>query len=235
MLDFHDPPHARTHMAPRSHSPTVRPTDPRPKADSPPHSSTAKRCDSAVAKEGDRNSRSSTFSSRCKWARKALSFSSDFLSRKMSMISRRPRNSNCTRRLDRAVPHHVHLSSSHECDKTAAQRQRRTDNAVIELVPFFFLSLLLFLPIPFLILLLVAARRPSFCCGGRGGGEEEDDIWSIIFGLPLPRSLAPRSAGTPFGGLRSIACCTWSSVGRSSVGPRSPQSHPARGEMGKRS
>ena len=141
--------------------------------------------------------------------------SSDFLTRKMSMISRRPRNSNCTRRLDRAVPHHVHLSSSHECDKTAAQRQRRTDNAVIELVPFFFLSLLLFLPIPFLILLLAAAAAPLLLLRRTRGGEE-DDIWSIIFGLRLSRSLAPRSAGTPFGGLRSIACCTWSSVGRRS-------------------
>ena len=119
--------------------------------------------------------------------------SSDFLTRKMSMISRRPRNSNCTRRLDRAVPHHVHLSSSHECDKTAAQRQRRTDNAVIELVPFFFLSLLLFLPIPFLILLLAAAAAPLLLLRRtRGGGEEEDDIWSIIFGLRLPRSLLAR-------------------------------------------
>ena len=143
--------------------------------------------------------------------------SSDFLTRKMSMISRRPRNSNCTRRLDRAVPHHVHLSSSHECDKTAAQRQRRTDNAVIELVPFFFLSLLLFLPIPFLILLLAAAAAPLLLLRRtRGGGEEEDDIWSIIFGLRLPRSLLarPEHHSAVFGRLPVAR-------GRRSVGRRS--------------
>ena len=213
-------------MAPRSHSPTVRPTDPRPKADSPPHSSTAKRCDSAVAKEGDRNSRSSTFSSRCKWARKALSFSSDFLSRKMSMISRRPRNSNCTRRLDRAVPHHVHLSSSHECDKTAAQRQRRTDNAVIELVPFFFLSLLLFLPIPFLILLLVAARRPSFCCGGHGEAERRRTTYgrSSLVSVFLARSSLGRNT------IRrsSVDCLLHVVVGRSVVGRTAESTVPSR-------
>ena len=204
-------------MAPRSHSPTVRPTDPRPKADSPPHSSTAKRCDSAVAKEGDWNSRFLLFFLAASGQGKPFWSSSDFLTRKMSMISRRPRNSNCTRRLDRAVPHHVHLSSSHECDKTAAQRQRRTDNAVIELVPFFFLSLLLFLPIPFLILLLAAAAAPLLLLRRtRGGGEEEDDIWSIIFGLRLPRSLLarPEHHSAVFGRLPVAR-------GRRSVGRRS--------------
>ena len=220
MLDFHDPPHARTwHL-----ELTYRPPDPRPKADSPPHSSTAKRCDSAVAKEGDRNSRSSTFSL-SKWARIAFRSSSDFLSRKMSMISRRPRNSNCTRRLDRAVPHHVHLSSSHECDKTAAQRQRtmrRSNSSHSSFSPS--LSSDSFPDSP------PRRRRPSFCCGGHGE-EEEDDIWSIIFGLRLPRSSLGRNT------IRrsSVDCLLHVVVGRSSVGPRSPQSHPARGEMSLRS
>ena len=91
------------------------------------------------------------------------------------------------------------ISLPDECDKTA-------DNAVIELISFFFFSLSSdSFPDSF--------RRSSFCCGvgERDGRDGDDDIWSIIFGRRR-RS----SGGTPFGGLRSIACCTCrSSVGRS--------------------